>query len=179
MPLQPNIFVNSYDLKSLSFKFDNDIFITFEMPGSSYKRPVGKIHISLLFRPSVIRGPCLTAVRGVLPLIYMCIWCSSWVKKILYIFLIYHRGFNANSDVYTILYPYFLHPFTHIAMAGTIFMTLAITIERYLGLCHPLLNPQSRKAWFYVVPVVIFSVLLNVPKFLVINKYFFLDLNSY
>jgi len=82
------------------------------------------------------------------------------------------RGFNANSDVYTILYPYFLHPFTHIAMAGTIFMTLAITIERYLGLCHPLLNPQSRKAWFYVVPVVIFSVLLNVPKFLEIKLEF-------
>ena len=152
----------------MSLKFGYDIFITFEMPGSSYKRPVGKIHISLLFRPSVIRGPCLTAVRGVLPLIYMCIWFSSWVKKnIIYIFLIYHRGFNANSDVFTILYPYFLHPFTHIAMAGTIFMTLAITIERYLGLCHPLLNPQSRKAWFYIVPVVFVSTLLNVPKFMV------------
>ena len=36
-----------------------------------------------------------------------------------------------------------------------------------LGLCHPLLNPQSRKSWFYVVPVVFFAVLLNVPKFLV------------
>jgi len=79
------------------------------------------------------------------------------------------RGFEANSDVYTILFPYFLHPFTDIAMAGTIFMTVAITVERYLGLCHPLLNPQSRKSWFYVVPVLLFSVLLNVPKFLEIK----------
>ena len=49
--------VHSYDLKSMSFKFGNDIFITFEMP-----RPIGKINISLLFRPSVIRGPCLRSL---------------------------------------------------------------------------------------------------------------------
>ena len=53
MPLQPNIFtVVSYDLKSLSFKFGNDTFVTFEMLRVSYRRAV-----SLLFRPSVIRGP--------------------------------------------------------------------------------------------------------------------------
>ena len=51
--------VDSYDLKFLSFKFGNDIFITFEMPGVAYSRPVDIIHISLQFRPSVIRGPCL------------------------------------------------------------------------------------------------------------------------
>jgi hypothetical protein len=74
-------------------------------------------------------------------------------------------GFQVNSDIYNYLFPYFLHPFTHIAMAGTIFMTLAISIERYFGLCHPLLSPHSRKAWFYIVPVVVVSVALNIPKF--------------
>ena len=49
--------VDSYDLKSMSFKFGNDILITFEMPGVAYSRPVDKIHISLQFHPSVIRGP--------------------------------------------------------------------------------------------------------------------------
>ena len=43
----------------MSFKFGKDIFITFEMSGVAYSRPVDKIHISLQFRPSVIRGPCL------------------------------------------------------------------------------------------------------------------------
>ena len=56
------VFVDSYDLKSLSFKFGNDTFITFELPRVSYKRPVGKMNISLLFRPSVIRGPWLSAL---------------------------------------------------------------------------------------------------------------------
>ena len=42
---------------SMSFKFGNDILITFEIPRVAYSRPVDKIHISLQFRPSVIRGP--------------------------------------------------------------------------------------------------------------------------
>ncbi len=50
--------------------------------------------------------------------------------------------------MYTIMFPYFLYPVTHVALAGTIFTTLAISIERYLGLCHPMLPPQSRKAWW-------------------------------
>ena len=49
--------VDSYDLKFVSLKFGNDIFITFEMPGVAYSMSVDKIHISLQFRPSVIRGP--------------------------------------------------------------------------------------------------------------------------
>ena len=57
MPLPPFFSVDSYDLKFMSFKFGNDVFITFEMPGSSYSRPVDKFPISLQFRPSVIRGP--------------------------------------------------------------------------------------------------------------------------
>ena len=39
MPLPPKLLsVNSFDLKSMSFKFSNDIFITFEMPRVAYVR---------------------------------------------------------------------------------------------------------------------------------------------
>ena len=44
--------VDSYDLKSMSFKFGNDIFIIFEMPRSSFLMSIGKMNISLLFRPA-------------------------------------------------------------------------------------------------------------------------------
>ena len=111
----------------------------------------------------------------------------------------YFRAFRANSDVWTLLYPYVLYPFTHIAMGGTIFMTMAISIgkkncpqnigpvhslltifffffiERYLGLCHPLLSPHSRKAWFYIIPVVIMAFLLNSPKFFEIEIHYETD----
>jgi hypothetical protein len=52
-----------------------------------------------------------------------------------------------STDMYTYIFPYVVHPMSHIAMAGTILMTVAISIERYLGLCHPLMSPYSRKAW--------------------------------
>ena len=68
MPLKPNFFsVDFYDLKSLSFEFGNDTFITFEMPRVSYRRPVGKMNISLLFRPSLIRGSCFNACYNFVP----------------------------------------------------------------------------------------------------------------
>ena len=38
--------VDSYDLKSMSFKFGNAIFNTFEMPRSSYLMLVGKFTFS-------------------------------------------------------------------------------------------------------------------------------------
>ena len=64
IPLPPNFFsVDSYDLKSMSFKFGNDIFITFEMPRVAYSRLIDKIHISLQFRPSVIRGPWVSVSK--------------------------------------------------------------------------------------------------------------------
>ena len=49
--------VDSYDLMSLSFKFGNDTFVTFEMPRVPYRRPIVNMNILLIFRPSVIRGP--------------------------------------------------------------------------------------------------------------------------
>ena len=69
--------VDFYNLKFMSFKFGNDIFITFEMPRSSFllndileiinyrflttetNLNILEKPISLLFRPSVIRDPCL------------------------------------------------------------------------------------------------------------------------
>ena len=38
--------VDANDLKSMSFKFGNDIFINFEMPRSSYLMHIWKINIS-------------------------------------------------------------------------------------------------------------------------------------
>ena len=44
MPLPLNFcFVNSYDLKFMSFKFGNDIFVTFEMPRAAYTMILQKI----------------------------------------------------------------------------------------------------------------------------------------
>ena len=58
--------VDSSDLKSMSFKFGNDIFITFEMPRVSYILKVQAQKTKfLLFRPSVIRGPWAEVLHSV------------------------------------------------------------------------------------------------------------------
>ena len=60
--------VDSCDVKSMSFKLGNDIFIIFEMPMSSYQRNIDKNNISLLFRPSVITGPWMV------PKLFIFVW---------------------------------------------------------------------------------------------------------
>lgn len=49
---------------------------------------------------------------------------------------------------------------------------MAISLERYLGLCHPMLPLHTRKAWFYILPVVVLSFALNAPKFLEVQLEF-------
>lgn len=56
-------------------------------------------------------------------------------------------------------------PFAQIALTGSIYSTLAITIERYLIVCHPFYTvSHSWSAKKYIVPIVVFSLLYNSPK---------------
>ena len=59
-PEEYDIFFVISNLKTLSFKFCYDIFFDFEMPRLNYQRPIGKMNISLLFRPfaSDVLGLC-------------------------------------------------------------------------------------------------------------------------
>ena len=77
------------------------------------------------------------------------------------------KAFEASSDAYNISFPFIIYPITNISLCGTIFMTVAISIERFLGICYPLhLPPQNRKSWYYILPVLIFTLAINIPKFL-------------
>ena len=42
-------------------------------------------------------------------------------------------------------------------------MTVAISIERYIGIHYSWM--EKRKGWFYIIPVILISVILNVPMF--------------
>ena len=77
------------------------------------------------------------------------------------------RALEFGSDTITLAFPYFIYPFTYIAMSGSIFMTVAISIERFLGICFPLHLPADmRKSWHYILPVLILTLAFNIPKFL-------------
>ena len=63
-------------------------------------------------------------------------------------------------------------PFLQMAMTGSLYCQIAFTIERYLVVCHPFYIVA--KEWSvkrYIIPLVGFSILYNLPKFLEIDTF--------
>jgi hypothetical protein len=90
------------------------------------------------------------------------IWDYSFVKV-----------FNFSPTIYTYIFPYFWYPIKNILMSWTTFLTMGMTMERYMAVCRPLLyrslevSYSSRvRVMTYFLPSMFFSILLNIPKFL-------------
>ena len=69
------------------------------------------------------------------------------------------------SEYFNYSFPYVI-PIAQIAMTGSIYFTMALTIERYVSVCHPfyrLAHPWPAKN--IVLPIVAFSIIYNIPKF--------------
>ena len=64
-------------------------------------------------------------------------------------------------------------PFIKVGFLGSLYMTVAISLERYLGICHSTFI-WRRKAWIYIVPVMLISVGFTVPIFIE-SSYFFIN----
>ena len=57
-------------------------------------------------------------------------------------------------------------PITQIALTGSVYCTIAISIERYLTVCHPFYTASKNwSAKRYIFPIVLFSVIYNLPRF--------------
>ena len=70
------------------------------------------------------------------------------------------------SDVYYYCLPYF-YGMTHVSKVGSVFTTLAVSLERYFAVCRPLwIRIRRCHPSFYIILVNIFAFAFNIPKFL-------------
>jgi hypothetical protein len=78
------------------------------------------------------------------------------------------------SEVWVYLIPKVIYPLNNMTFCCSIYLTVMLAWERYLAVCHPnhyrMVNRAqtgyTRTILVYVLPVVLFSIVLNIPKFL-------------
>ena len=69
-------------------------------------------------------------------------------------------------NIYTLCLPY-LYGMTHVSKVGSVFTTLAVSLERYFAVCRPLwIRIRRCHPAMYILLVTIFAFGFNVPKFL-------------
>jgi len=85
---------------------------------------------------------------------------------------VFRWPFDFNSEVYALIFPKFLYPLNNIIFNCSIFLTIVIAYERFSAVCRPhayranaAATGIGRKVAGYVLPVVVFSTALNIPKF--------------
>lgn len=94
----------------------------------------------------------------------------------------FRKQFLLVSNVHIILFPYLLYPFNQMAITGSIFMTVAIALERYIAVHYPLdysqamheANALTKRIVKYVSAVIFLSVVFTITRFFeadVIYKY--------
>ncbi|TRY77346.1 hypothetical protein TCAL_17433 [Tigriopus californicus] len=92
----------------------------------------------------------------------------------------FRKRFDMLSDIHILLFPYFLYPVQMIAMTGSILMTVAIALERYVAVHYPINynlamnDSRALKARLcrYLLPVICLSVAMNVTKFFEIEIHY-------
>jgi len=86
----------------------------------------------------------------------------------------FRKSFHMVTRIHTLLFPYLLYPGQMIMMTASVFMTVAIAMERYWAVHYPLdynfaMNDESasfRRLLKYVIPVITFAFTFNIPKFM-------------
>ena len=68
---------------------------------------------------------------------------------------------------------YFWNFTQKIGLTGSIYFTMAITVERYLTVCHPFYKLSHEwPAKYYIIPIFTFSFVYNIPKFFELKTHY-------
>ena len=84
------------------------------------------------------------------------------------------RKFFASTDAHQVVFVHFLYQLQNVALTCSIYMTLMLSVERYLAVSRPIeyhimVNASGANPWrrvlAYVAPTVLLGALFNLPKF--------------
>ena len=101
----------------------------------------------------------------------------SWVLITENVFLVcrvvfaFYFDFDYNN--LASLIAYFIYPIDKISLTAAIFMTISLAHHRYLVIWHPQrikrisesAESRRKRTVLYVLPVIVFSAIFNIPKF--------------
>ena len=92
------------------------------------------------------------------------------------ILLICDHAMDIGSELYIVMFPYFLFPLKNIMMSCESYLLMSIALERLIAVVRPLWYRNARlrlSSWYhasvFILPTVIISVSLNIPQFLVLK----------
>ena len=99
---------------------------------------------------------------------------NSLTDESFYFILVFFWPWSRDSEVWVYLIPKVIYPLNNMTFCCSIYLTVMLAWERYLAVCHPnhyrtvntVQAGYSRIVLIHVLPVILFSVVFNIPKFL-------------
>ena len=86
----------------------------------------------------------------------------------------FRTQFELTTQVHIFLFPKILHPFGAVTLLVSIFMIIAISMERYIAVTRPISlhvemsynkGAQVKRFLKYLIPVILFSLIIEIPTF--------------
>lgn len=114
----------------------------------------------------------LLIILAIFDILYLCLVFIDSIGQVFHSYL-----YNDTPDWYKILTPHLLYPGKAIVLTSSIFMMISIAVERFTAVFYPfsripipttLYKPcfKKKRLFVYIFPVIFFSILLNIFKFL-------------
>ena len=91
---------------------------------------------------------------------------TAYILLNILLFVVPGMSEHYRGQGYAFLFAPILMPLTQISLTGSVYCTIAISVERYLVVCHPFYTASKNwSAKRYIIPILLFSVIYNLPRF--------------
>lgn len=86
-----------------------------------------------MFCDNVLLVLCRDDMRNSFNVLLIALICMDSCYLVFAMLEAFRKSFNMMTAAHMLLFPYFLYPFLSISMTSSVFMTVAIALERYIA----------------------------------------------